>query len=182
MKKAKMPETSILVNTRAWLDDIFTYEDYVEYCECNDYEPADEGSHEFFDWQLEECQRNVECDLDNIKFCSHYKNTPYVITGSLGLWDGRPSIHPVKVTGLYEAIVKCWGNCDDCMVEINNKTGVVSVYAYHHDGTNCFEIRELQERYIDAYEKALDVYEYGCAETFEVKNGWFKKIKNLYWI
>jgi len=92
-----------------------------------------------------------------------------LITGTLGLWDGRHNIYPVFCHTLEGALRKCWGQCDDFRVDIQN--GVITAYAYHHDGRNVFTIRGVSTSSMaPAQTEAL--YESGnglslYAETYE---------------
>lgn len=65
----------------------------------------------------------------------------YLITGKLGLWYGTVDGGKV-VTGLWNAISKCFEDFN----EIYEEGGKLKVVAHHHDGTNYFEIKELNEK------------------------------------
>ena len=177
-KKTNRPIEITLINTQSWLD--YTYEDYLEFCKDAEIEPAEEDSYEFHQWTYDQSNLYFECDSENIKACKAYQYAKFVITGNLDLWNGRPSVVPEKVTGLWNAIKNCFGTCDDLIVTLNTKTGVIDVQAMHHDGTNCFEIRMLRDYCNDAYNRAYDEYWYGEDEEFQLKRGWFQKIPNLY--
>ncbi len=60
-----------------------------------------------------------------------------VITGVLGLWDGKHTIQPVY-DNLGQCITKCVNDSDE--VEIYEEDGELKIDAYHHDGTNHFTI------------------------------------------
>lgn len=120
----------------------FTYEDYLEYCEDMGLEPMGDNSGDYFNWCREETDCNVESDLENIKYCKQY-NVPVVITGKLGLWDGKHEIEPVYMDSVYDAITKCMDGADD--VKADYVDGEIVVYAYHHDGTNFFRINAVDE-------------------------------------
>ena len=124
--------------------DAFTREDYEEWCEMNDIEPTDDED-DFFDYCAEETQANYEADMDNIKTCEQY-NVPVLVTGSLGLWFGRPSIRPEKYDSVADAIIDCMNrsDCYDVHAEFND--GVILLDCYHHDGCNSFTIRALSEK------------------------------------
>lgn len=153
-------------DSMAWMD--YSYEDYLEWCEEMDEEPAEDESSEFYDW----CQRTNELDWDdfkaNMKY-SAYANVPCMITGALGLWWGRPTINPVKCNSIVEAVEKCIGSCDDA--EIKLEDGHIEVLAKHHDGTNVFEIHILSKKGIERSECAERNW-----EDYNVKPYWFKNI------
>lgn len=73
---------------------------------------------------------------------SNLKDVPVVITGELGLWDGKHKIIPVKCNNLSEAVDKIV-NCDcDYYRFIEDRFGNLKVEAIHHDGTNHFTIKK----------------------------------------
>ena len=122
----------------------YDYRDYVDYCEMNGVEAQPDGSDDFLDWVDEEVRINWEEDIDNIRMCKDY-NVPVVICGTLGLWDGRHRIAPVRVDSVYQAIRLCSGR-DIEDVEVVWNDGVIMVYAHHHDGCNIFEISALNKK------------------------------------
>ena len=153
-------------DSMAWLD--VKYEDYLEMCEEMEIEPKEEGSTE----QIEEVIEYMNDDFGD--FCSNLEysswNVPCMITGNLGLWNGRPTIVPVFCDNLVDAIKKCWGSCDDCEVKLEN--GHLEVFAKHHDGTNCFEIHILSKKGLREVERPIYKYD----KDFEPKKWWFKNI------
>lgn len=159
--------------------DQYTYDDYKEWCdECDVDCIYEEGSTEFYDWVHEQINQDIECDQENIKY-SQYANRDYMITGTLGLWNGHPNIKPVYIHGLNEAIEKCVSGRDiwDYDVFINDDEDYITVHAKHHDGTNVFEIHLMTQEGAEAWEKAYNDYEYGDADFPELKNEWFEKIE-----
>ena len=73
-----------------------------------------------------------------------------MITGSLGLWYGRPSIVPLVCEDIESAIRKCANNMDYVIVKQVN--GHLEVTGIHHDGSNHFEIHILNDKGIRAKE------------------------------
>lgn len=124
--------------------DGFDYEDYLDFCEANDMEPAEDGSEEFMDWCREESSINFDDDLDNIENCKEY-NVPVLITGHLGLWWGKPEIDAVRMESVIDAVHKCLRSAD-YGATIEWEDGEIHVYSYHHDGCNCFTIRALSKK------------------------------------
>ena len=93
-------------------------------------------------------------DLD-LRFDNSYENKQYVVTGSLGLWDGRHYGYFEDVfDSLREAINKCWEDTED--IKIYEENGHLYVCGYHHDGRNYFEIRELTQKGIDMLDDWYD--------------------------
>lgn len=136
----------------------YTYEDYKEWCEEMGEEPAEEDSIEYWNWIGDTLERDVDDFFANLSWATE---TPVLIMGSCGTWMGKREIVPVffqsadyeKVyngewrytnPALKRAIKKCINNVDAFKVEFDN--GVINVYGYHHDGTNCFEIRPLSKK------------------------------------
>lgn len=132
---------TILTNYPDYED--YPYEEYVKECEINGVEPGEPESDEFYEWCHWNTQENFECDLDNIKECKEY-DVPVVISGTLGLWWGKPEIEPVEMDSVYKAIKKCMGQAD--YVEAFFTDGVIEVHSTHHDGTNCFTIKAKRGR------------------------------------
>ena len=122
----------------------FEYESYEEFCEINDMEPQGEDSEDFMDWCYEEAEEQYNCDMDNIECCKAY-NVPCAISGSLGLWWGRPSIKAERFESVYDAIQKCRLNCDHQML-VKYEDGKIVVIVSHHDGENYFEIKALSKK------------------------------------
>lgn len=87
---------------------------------------------------------------DNLRW-SEYKDDYCVITGRLGLWNGRPRIEPKTCSNLLDAICKCVDGCDYCKIKQVN--GHLEVNGYHHDGCNCFEIHLLNDSGVRAMER-----------------------------
>lgn len=149
----------------------YDYEDYKEMCEMNDWEIHPEGSNGYWDTMAR--IREFECEdfWDNLRY-SGIKGR-VMITGHLGLWNGRPEIVPVLADNLYEAVSKCIdGDIMDFKLTYN--CGVIEVEAYHHDGCNYFELHLLSKRGEDEASRPKYWY-YG--EDYEVRNWWFKQFK-----
>ena len=79
----------------------FTREDYEEWCKDNGITPGNDD--DFYEYCAEETQLNYEADMDNIESCKQY-NVPVVVTGTLGLWWGRPEIRPERFESVADAI------------------------------------------------------------------------------
>lgn len=142
-----------------WLDTYceggYSYEDYQQWCEDNEVGCGEEGGEDYWRWINEMLADDVECFFENLKYEKGVVQQPCVISGSLGLWWGSPSIEEVMCDSLSEAVKKCWGDCD--AVQVTSKGGVVYVVAMHHDGRNCFEIRPLTERGAERMEEGEDI-------------------------
>ena len=111
---------------------------------------------------------------------SEYANRNFIITGTLGLWDGRhPVVHPVIENGLVDTIMKCVSGSDiwDYDVFINDDEDFITVHAKHHDGTNVFEIHLLTHEGAKAYEEAYEKWNYQDGPEPELKPEYFEKIE-----
>ena len=104
------------------INDVLIY-DYLRMCLDNDFD----------DFKI-----NFKEELDN-----HY----YVVTGTVGRWDGRYS-GGIVVNGLDE-IMKLLRDCEYISIVDNN--GHLEIKGSHHDGTNYFEVRELTDKGYDYY-------------------------------
>lgn len=122
----------------------YTYDEYVCFCEDHGIEPTEEGSTDFYEWAAEEARINWEEDVESIKNCKGY-NVPVVVCGTLGLWNGMRKVGPVRVDSVSQAIGLCGGQSIEEM-DIVWVDGAIMVYAYHHDGTNIFEISALNKK------------------------------------
>ena len=145
-----------------------TYEEYVEDCSLNNVEPQGENSSDYWGF-VSQC---YEYDFDDFKSNLSYSkeaNVPVLVTGKLGLWDGTHTIVPVRVENLVSAIQKCANSADNIKVEAD--CGVIHVYAYHHDGTNKFDIYKLSKKGL----KVTGNWYNGTSETEEVKKYWISK-------
>lgn len=119
-----------------------------EYCIDMDIEIPEEDSEDY--WDIINRIREEEWDVfeQDVKYNYHFSNETFIVTGTLGLWDGAHKIAAyVKCCGLWEVIKWLYGkDTMDMRVEYDGKSGAINVYAYHHDGCNCFEIHALSKK------------------------------------
>ena len=140
--------------------EILEYADYVNFCEDNEITPEPEDSNDFWNWVNEERSLDIDDFLTNLRYAK-INEEPVLITGSLGLWNGRKEIYPMliesseyeqrkdgswkyKNPAIMKAIQKCMNGMDDVKVEYAN--GEIVVHGYHHDGTNIFTIHKLSKK------------------------------------
>lgn len=128
----------------------FDFDEYKEwFMENCDIEDEDDVSDDDVYEYINDCLRNdfddffanLEYSKNNDKYC--------VITGRLGLWNGRPQIEPCVCEDVESAIKKCIDKCDYCIIKQVN--GHLEVIGIHHDGRNTFEINLLNDKGVDAY-------------------------------
>lgn len=153
-----------LCNTRVTYD----YEAYKDYCYNNGIEPGDKYSNEYYGW-LNDAHNREWCDFVENLSCSESNLTPVIITGQVGLWDGTHDVYSIRCDTILDAVKKCFSTCDDIHVSMDN--GVIKVSAYHHDGTNTFEIHKLSSKGLKATSKWENLKQYKIAP----KGYWFAK-------
>ena len=135
---AKNKTTRVLYLDTYNTDEQYTYNDYVEECEDNGVEPAEEGSHDHFEWLQRQRQYDIEDFWDNLKGCDFGECE---VNGTLGLWWGNPDIETMRIATLYDAVAACANNAWDLIVYLEK--GILYVDAMHHDGTNSFMIKPM---------------------------------------
>lgn len=120
----------------------YGYEYWAEYCE----QEGIEYNESNVDWDFisDVMHDDYEVLLDEI---SHkFGFADFVVSGYLGLWNGRPRIQN-KIFGSFSSAMRACLSCADDYVISYNNWGI-QVRAMHHDGTNCFTISPIK-RYTD---------------------------------
>lgn len=176
-KKEKKTVFNILTNrTDGWED---CYDDYLEWCDMNNIEPAEKDSSEYWNWVYEEVDNTIDCDLMNMEY-SKIKDRLFVITGAVQLWNGRPTIKPVFMRGLVDVIKKVWGRGDrHFLIELDTKEGIITSRLWSHDdpmGGTRFEVRMLNKNGEKWYAAAE---ERGEEDEIEINNRWWSKITDI---
>lgn len=131
-----------------------TMDEITEHCEANERDVPEENSseywdivHDFHEWDWEDFEGNIKCSKILPGQC--------VITGTLGLWDGRHEIIPVMMDMAEDPIAffgRFTRNCGDFEMEIGYDEEGLFVRVSHHDGTNRFRVLEVTDagqRYLD---------------------------------
>lgn len=119
------------------------YEMYVEYCEMNEIIPQDENTEDYWDFVAHIRELDILDFFDNLKYSKENNSHYWIISGTLGLWNGVKEIEMVKCETLTDAINMCSNGCDDFIIEkCGNK---ICVTGLHHDGRNYFEIMALSD-------------------------------------
>lgn len=149
-----------------YCDDSFSFNDAKEYCierhledfpEETDWKPTDSEVWEEIYEQTEICWEDTQYELK--KFFND--GSTYILTGSAGLWNGR-SRGGIIVKN-YNTLTRAWANVDS--VKIFDEGGVFHIYGYHHDGTNCWEVKKLTKRGVEY----LNRHEYDDPQTLHEK-------------
>lgn len=127
-----------------------------EFCEINELEVPKENGSRY--WDMVNHLREPEWD-DFIGNAAYFFPEYVVVVGKNGRWDGdRAVFHPEHVTD----VAKFFGKFvleSQCEVRIGYDKDGLFVEVPHHDSTNFYHIREINERgrrYWDA-----------CAERYE---------------
>lgn len=151
---------------------LMDYEDYAKMCRENDENPFPEGSQAYYD----HINSLTDQDLDNFKDNLQYSkyNLPCLMTGTLGLWDGRADLCPVKYGSLLEGIKDIMHHSSDCQDwEINLTEGALELLGKHHDGTNAFYLHILSAKGLKEVERPKYTWE---GHDYDPRPDWFRKI------
>lgn len=108
------------------------------YPEDTNYEPSDDEIWEEIHFQEEINWDEISYQLDKI---FNSKDT-FLITGSAGRWDG--SHMGGSIINSFKELSKAWNDCD--YIKMYDQNGRFFIKASHHDGTNCWEVRRLNQR------------------------------------
>lgn len=124
------------------------YQEYLDFCECNEITPQNEDSNEFLDFQSKQIENDVDDFFANLKYNKELP-TAWVVTGTLGLWNGRPEVNVILFKELDDVIRECLKDCD--YFRVVKKGNLLDICSSHHDGTNYFEVRGLSDIGKDRY-------------------------------
>jgi len=91
-----------------------------------------------------------EDDLYNIKEYLDNNRGPWILTGYLGLWDGRHGGYAIVRS--YKELMDAISVSGQSDTEINDEDGDLTIIVHHHDGSNCFTLRELTDKGRQWYE------------------------------
>lgn len=92
---------------------------------------------------------NIEWEEFQMDFKNFLINRTLICTGSVGLWSGR--FEGGSLIQDFNDMRKLWTDCD--YIHIFDINGHLYVKCSHHDGTNFFELRELNQKGLDLYER-----------------------------
>lgn len=132
-----------------------SYEEYLDYCRSNDEEPQDEESNDY---------REFCVKAQNWEWNDFMENLPYIfgndchwmITGSIGRWNGRYDVYPTIESSLEDAIRACIGR-DTMDVKVKRVGHTIVVVGLHHDGRNYFELHALTDKGVERFERHGEV-------------------------
>lgn len=168
---AKSVKQPIELISTLWDEDAWR-EAVLDFCEANGIEVPDLGTEKSYDLTRKLVDYDVTEFFDNLNYGNAEHDT-YMITGVLGLWHGRVELTRIPVRdSLKKSINGCIGrDIEDYEIKLM-PNGVIKLSAYHHDGTNCFEIHKLGKRAPQKVRECAGGYYDG-----QVRDYWFEKIK-----
>lgn len=146
-----MKKKITLCDTRQFIP----YESYLEYCEMNKREPQDDCSDDYYAFCSETQMMEWDDLMTNIVY-SRYNDYGWIITGTLGLWNGTHKVNATVEPSLEDAISTCVGG-SIMDVKVEKIGSVIYVTAYHHDGENHFELRALSDIGVERFERNHEV-------------------------
>lgn len=146
------------------------FDEVKERCEINDRDCPEEDSHEYYLECMSIHEGETEDFYTNLKYCKVLK-VPCMVTGELGLWNGHPSIVPMKFDCVEDAVKRCVSR-DIMDIDVVYNKGAIEINCYHHDGTNCFNIRKLSKKGKAEVEKEKYLF-----KDYEPKDWWFCQFK-----
>lgn len=109
----------------------------------------------------------IEDESENFWSAIRRAEDPYywLVIADIGTWQGRRDGGKV-FNGLTEALMACVDDVDDYTIAEDHRGNVV-IHAYHHDGTNHFQLYRLSERGADWYVNKGDRNGYSWQEICE---------------
>lgn len=129
-----------LFNTNNYKESAYL-EDYKYICGINDIAFKEKDFREYQNDILNDDLSHLLNKLEKL-----YQERYFLITGTLGLWNGKHKIVPIKINGLSKAIRRCLNSNDTLDFSIKQINGTILVEKNHHDGTNIFVIYMLNEK------------------------------------
>ena len=145
------------------------YDEYVEYCECNDEFPESPNSADYWDYVAREREFTVE-NFWSIVNDTILNKEKFIVTGALGLWHGTPTIVPTVFDSFKEAVRKILSRDIEDFKMTLKADGSLDFEAYHHDGTNVLYIHRLSKKGLGGVKSAEERW-----EDPNPKDYWFKR-------
>lgn len=112
-------------------------------------EKAEDISEERIEEEINLSQScDYEDETDRIKSLFR-EGKKFILTGYAGLWSGKSE--GGKVCETYNELCRAWEGYDD--INLYDDNGMFVIEASHHDGTNQWKVKELNERGLKFLEK-----------------------------
>lgn len=112
-----------------------------EFLESMGHEGTDEEISEYYEEYIGDFLANMQYAKDHDG--NDLWGAKVVISGTLGLWDGKKTIVPEVAKDFKHALWLCIDNTDYC--KIYKECSKIIIEATHHDGTNVFTLQFLTE-------------------------------------
>ena len=147
-------------------DNGYSFDDAKQYCierhlddypDEKDWEPSDEEV-----WQeIYDCNE-ISWEDESYELKKFFNDDEtYILTGFAGCWDGRHA--GGYVFKGFNQLSRAWQNVDSFKIYDDN--GKFCINGYHHDGTNCWEVKKLTKKGLDYYNR----HEYDNPQTLHEK-------------
>lgn len=149
--KKKEHETQLLYDSTREV----CYTEYLEYCVANDIEPQGEDSDGYYEYVSDIHAMEWEDFLANIHY-SKVNDYAWLITGFLGLWNGKHEVYPTIEESLEDAIYSCIGK-GLCEIIVKKDGNTIFIDVIHHDGRNSFELQALSDDGAERFHKHGEV-------------------------
>jgi hypothetical protein len=112
---------------------------WKEYCVDNDVEFNEDS----IDWDYICDMRDFEWEDVMYNLIDQFAENEVILSGFLGLWNGRPQIANYHFAQIEKAIHKCLSSGDEWQITYDNWGIYIDVF--HHDGTNSFTISPIKQ-------------------------------------
>ena len=112
-----------------------------EFLESMGHEGTDEEISEYYEEYIDDFLANMQYAKDHDG--NDLWGAKVVISGTLGLWDGKKTIVPEVAKDFKHALWLCIDNTDYC--KIYKECSKIIIEATHHEGTNVFTLQFLTE-------------------------------------
>ena len=150
------------------LNDVLIKEAYAESCGISVEEVDDE---KYYDWVYENLLFYWRDFIDAVK--KHLSNNMCIITGKLGLWDGKHEIKPEICDSTLEALDLCFSIRGEYYKTVSlEDDGSLTVEVSHHDGCNVFTLRLVAP---ESEELADYIKNYGEDEEYRFEDIVYEK-------
>lgn len=151
--------------------------EYIAYKKDDDEDFNDEEVNDEDIYDYMQNMKDIEWEDCSSEFLKPYfDNNMVLFTGSLGLWNGRRSVH--KVLKSYDDFTSIISDYDD--VKLYSENGKTYINLLHHDGTNSFEIKLVNEKHVDARIERLELYSIEDIDIDDLLKSYFTKKVNLH--
>lgn len=111
---------------------------WKEYCADNDVEFSENS----IDWDYVRDVMDMEMEDVVYQISQKFWLCDFVVSGYLGLWNGRPRINNRIFGSFKKALDACLSSADDVVISYDNWGFYIDVF--HHDGTNTFTISPIK--------------------------------------